>query len=84
MVAKRKNISFKEMATCMSHARYLPSKIWAKTLNYDKYIHNRSPHIFFKENTRFEAWSNNKPEVTHFPIFGSRVWATCPLKIGKH
>jgi transposase InsO family protein len=38
-VVDRNNISLKEMATCMLHARTLPSKIWVEALNYGNYIH---------------------------------------------
>ena len=33
--------------------------------------------------THFEAWSGNKPYVTHFRIFGSRAWARIPTKKRK-
>jgi transposase InsO family protein len=83
-VVERKNISLKEMASCMLHARSLPQKLWAEALNCANYIQNISPHRFVKDQTPFEAWSDNKPEVTHFCIFGSRAWATFPLRRGKH
>jgi transposase InsO family protein len=65
-VAERKNRSLKEMATCMLHARSLPSKLWVEALNCANYIQNISPHRYVKDKTPFEAWSDNKPEVTHF------------------
>ena len=37
-VAEQKNISLKEMATCMLHARPLPSKLWVEALNCANYI----------------------------------------------
>jgi transposase InsO family protein len=65
-VAERKNRSLKEMASCMLHARSLPSKIWDEALNYANYIQNISPHRSVKDMTPFEAWSDIKLEVTHF------------------
>ena len=37
-VAKRKNRSLKEMATCMMEAKTLPPKFWAEAINYASYI----------------------------------------------
>jgi hypothetical protein len=71
-VAERKNRSLKEMATCMLHARYLPSNIWDEALNYDNYIQNISPHIYVKDMTPFEAWSGNKT-IIH-PLLN--IWIT--------
>ena len=53
-VAERKNRSLKEMASCMLHARSLPSKLWAEALNCANYIHNISPHRYVKDMTPFK------------------------------
>ena len=37
-VAERKNISLKEMATCMMEAKTLPPNFWAEAINYVDYI----------------------------------------------
>jgi hypothetical protein len=73
-VAKRKN-KREEMASWMMHKRSLPQKFCAEALNCANYIQKRSPHSSIKDQTPFEAWSNNKLEFTHFCIFGSRAWA---------
>jgi hypothetical protein len=78
-VAKRKNMSLKEMANCMLHARDLPSKLWAEAINCATYIQNRVPHKGLKGVTPFEARNGKKLEVTHFRIFGSHAWARIPL-----
>jgi hypothetical protein len=82
-VAKRKNRSLKEMASCMLHARSLPQRPWAEALNCATYIQNKSPHISVKDNTPYEDWSNLKPEVAHFRIFGSCAWAQIPYEKRK-
>jgi hypothetical protein len=76
-------VSLKEMTSCMLHARPLPSKLWAKALNCDTYIQNRSPHIYVEDRTPFEAWTSDKPDFTHFCIFGSRAWAHIPSEKRK-
>jgi hypothetical protein len=78
IVAERKNRSMKEMECCMLHAKSLPQRLWVEALNCVNYIQNICPHISIKDKTPFEAWSDLKPEVTHFRIFGSCAWAMIP------
>ena len=82
-VAERKNSSLKEMATCMMEAKTLPPKFWAEAINCASYIQNRVPHKHIYGMTPFEAWSGNKPDVTHFRIFGSKAWARIPTENRK-
>jgi hypothetical protein len=67
----------------MLHVRSLPSKIWVEALNHVSYIHNKSPHRYVEDMTHFEAWIGDKPNVTHFHIFGSRAWAHIPSEKRK-
>jgi hypothetical protein len=62
----------------MFHARYLLPKLWAKALNYANHSQKRSPHRSVKDQTPFKAWSDRKPEVTHFQIYGSPAWTHVP------
>ena len=82
-VAERKNRSQKEMATCMLEAKNLPPKFWAEAINFVAYIQNRVPHKYLDGMTPFEAYSRNKPDVTHFRIFGSKAWARIPTEKRK-
>ena len=43
-VALRKNITLKDMATCMLEAKDLPPKLWADVVNCAAYLQNRVPH----------------------------------------
>jgi hypothetical protein len=63
--------------------RSLPKRLWAEALNCATYIQNRSPHKSFNDKTPYEAWIGLKPEVTHFPIFGSHSWAWIPSEKRK-
>jgi transposase InsO family protein len=78
-VAERKNKTLKEMANCILQARALPPKLWVGAINCEAYIQNRVPNKSVKGVTTYEAWSEKKPEVTHFRIFGSRAWARIPF-----
>ena len=67
------------MASCMLHARFLPSKLWAEAINCASYIQKRSFHKFVKGKTHFEAWRGMQLVVTNFHIFGSHTWARIPI-----
>jgi hypothetical protein len=67
----------------MLHARSLPPKLWVEGLKYVNHIQKKSLHRYVKNHTPFEAWSSNKPEVTHFQIFGSCAWAHIPFEKRK-
>jgi hypothetical protein len=67
----------------MVHGRSLPSKLWVEALNCDAYIQNIAPHKFVEDRTPFEAWTDDKPDVTHLCIFGSRAWAHIPSEKRK-
>ena len=41
------------------------------------------PYRSIKDKTPYEAWSDLKPEVTHFHIFNSCAWARIPSKKRK-
>ena len=60
-VAERKNMSLKEMATCLLHAKHLPPYPWVEAINYDSYFHNRVPHKSVVGATPFEALHGHKP-----------------------
>jgi hypothetical protein len=72
-VVERKNISLKEMVSCMLHAKSFPQRLWVEELNCATYIEKISPHRSVKDKTSYESWSSLKPEVTHFHIFGKRA-----------
>ena len=67
----------------MMEAKIFPPKFWAKDINCASYIQNRVPHKQLDGMTPFEYWSGNKPDVTHFRIFGSKAWARIPTEKRK-
>jgi hypothetical protein len=71
------------MTSCMLHARSLPSNIWAEALKCVAYIYKRKSHTSVEDKTPFEAWTGDKPDVTHFRIFGSREGAHIPFEKRK-
>ena len=77
-VVERKNISLKEMETCMMEAKTFPPKFWVKAIKCASYIQYRVPYKHLYGMTPFKSWSGHKPYVTHFGIFGSKAWARIP------
>jgi hypothetical protein len=67
----------------MLHSKSLPQRLWAGEINCATYIQNISPHRSVKDKTPYEAWSNLKPEVTQFHIFGSHAWGWIPSEKRK-
>ena len=43
-VAKRKNRSLKEKATCLLHAKHIPPSLWVEAVNCALYLQNIVPH----------------------------------------
>ena len=67
----------------MMEAKTLPPNFWDEAIKCANYIQNRFPHKYLNGMTPFEAWSGNKPYVTHFKIFGRRDWARIPTEKRK-
>ena len=82
-VAKRKNKSLKEMATCLIEARNMPPYMRDEAVNCASYIHNRVPHKLVIGSTPFEAFIGHKPNVSYLEFFGSKEWAKIPTNKRK-
>ena len=57
---------------------WLPNKFWVKVVNTVAYILNRSPTKAVRNQTPFEAWHKQKPDVSHLKVFGSITYALIP------
>ena len=67
----------------MMEAKTFPPKFWAEDIKCASYIQNRVPHKKLDCMTPFKSWSGNKPDVTHFRIFGSKAWPRIPTEKRK-
>ncbi|KMQ85317.1 retrovirus-related pol polyprotein from transposon tnt 1-94 [Lasius niger] len=74
-VAERANRTIIEMARCMLQQSGLPQSLWAEAVNTATFIRNRCPTKCLNDKTPIEAWTNKKPYVGFFRIFGSKVIA---------
>jgi hypothetical protein len=58
----------------MLHDHGLPIHLWEEACNTVVYVHNRCPYRVLGMSTPEEAFTGNKPDVSHFKIFGSTVY----------
>jgi hypothetical protein len=56
----------------------LPNMFWFEALTYAVHLHNLSPTRTLKNMTPEEAWSKNKPDVSHLRVFGSKAFVHVP------
>lgn len=77
-VAERANRTIVEKARCLLHSANLKKPFWAEAVNTAVYLKNRSPTIAVSDKTPEEAWSGEKPTVSHLRVFGSTVYIHVP------
>ena len=80
-VAERKNRTILNMVRSMMVRQNLPKTFWPEAVNWSVHILNRSPTFAVKAMTPEEAWSNRKPFVAHFKIFGCIGYTHVPDSI---
>jgi hypothetical protein len=77
-VAERKNRSIIEAVKAMIHDQHLPMFLWAEASMTTVYVQNRCPHKTLRNMTPEEAFTEVKPKVGHFRIFGCPVYIHIP------
>lgn len=70
-IAERKNRTVMNMVRSMLKTRKVPKVFWAEAVNWTFYVLNRCPTLVVKNVTPQEAWSEVKPSVEHFRVWGS-------------
>jgi hypothetical protein len=73
-VAERQNRTLTELMRAMMGEKLLPQTLWSVTISHAAYIRNRSPTRALDEKTPMEAWTGNKPNLSHLREFGCDVW----------
>ena len=53
----------------------LPSFLWGEAMNAAIYTLNRHPKKATEGKTLFEAWSGNKPNISHLRVFGCEAFS---------
>ena len=69
-VAERKNRTIMNMVRSMLSEKHVPKFLWAEAVNWAVHILNRSPTLAVKDKTPEEVWSDIKPAVHYFKVFG--------------
>ena len=67
-----------EAARAMLHDQDLPMNQWAEIARIVMYVQNRTPQRILDSKTPEEAFSDEKPEVSHLIIFGYLVYIHIP------
>ena len=53
----------------------MPKNFWAEVVHCAIYVQNRCPHAKLDDQTPQEAWSGQKPTISHLKVFGSVAYA---------
>ena len=71
-IAERTNRNLLDRTRSMLHHAKLPRSYWQDALDTAVYITNRCVPSSFKDKhmTRYEAWTGQKPSVSHLRVFG--------------
>ena len=72
-VAERKNKTTMNMVRCILYERRIPKTLWPEVVNWTINVLNRSSILVVQNLTPEEAWSDIKPTIEHFRIFGCMV-----------
>ena len=59
------------MARCMLKEKHLPSDFWGEAMSAAAYILNKCPTKKLKDRVPEEVWTQRKPTMKHFRVFGS-------------
>nr|KYP68042.1 Retrovirus-related Pol polyprotein from transposon TNT 1-94 [Cajanus cajan] len=81
--AERKNRTIMNMVRSMLKSKELPKYLWGEAVSTTTYILNRSPSKRLEGVTPEEAWSGNKPNVSHFRVFGSICYRHVPDQLRR-
>jgi Reverse transcriptase (RNA-dependent DNA polymerase)/gag-polypeptide of LTR copia-type/Integrase core domain/GAG-pre-integrase domain len=73
-VAERQNRTLTELMRAIMMEKLLPQTLWSVAIGHAAYIRNRSPTRALNGKTPIEAWTGNKPNLSHLREFGCDVW----------
>jgi transposase InsO family protein len=77
-VSERCNRTLVERARAMLTQANLSSNLWAEAIYTANYSKNRSPTIALQGKTPIEAWTGEKPDLSHMKTFGCRAFIHIP------
>ena len=77
-VSERKNRTLMNIVRCLLNGRSVPKMFWPEAVKWASYVMNKSPTLSVKNITPEEAWSDIKPTVKHFRVFGCLAFVHVP------
>jgi transposase InsO family protein len=77
-IAERMNRTVVEMMRCILLQAKLPCEFWAEAVNTAVYLRNRSPTASLDGKTPYEAWTGEKPDLSHLRVIGCKVYSLIP------
>lgn len=77
-MCERLNRTVVEKAKCLLFDAGLTKRYWAEAVNTAVYLRNRSVASGLNNQTPYEVWTGEKPDVSHVRIFGSKVMVHIP------
>ncbi|XP_026395891.1 uncharacterized protein LOC113290509 [Papaver somniferum] len=77
-VAERKNRTILNMVRSVLYTSGVPKNFWPEVVQWSVYVLNRSPTQSVINMTPIEAWSGEKPCVSHLRVFGCIAYAHVP------
>ncbi|BBH07042.1 ADP glucose pyrophosphorylase large subunit 1 [Prunus dulcis] len=69
-VAERKNRTVLNMVRCLLSEKEMPKLFWPEAVRWGLHVLNRSLTVAVKGKTPEECWSEKKPNVEYFRVFG--------------
>jgi hypothetical protein len=79
-IAEHMNHTLLDKVRSMLHDASLPKMYWHDALVYAAHLHNVTPKCALEGITPEEAWSGNKPDVSHLRVFGTQAFVHVPDK----
>jgi len=80
--SERENRTIVECARMMMEAKSVSKQmLWAEIINTTVYLLNRTPSRREPETTPFEFWTDRKPSVKHFRVFGVNSYMHVPKQL---
>ena len=76
-IVERKNRTILSLVRSMLKEKSLPRELWGEAVNTAVYLLNRSSTRSLHGSTPYEAWTGQKPSISHLRVFGSIVHVKC-------
>lgn len=77
-LAERTIRTITEKARCMLQDANLPKRYWAEAMQTAAYVKNHTTSTRLKNKSPMEMWTGQKPDVSHFKVFGAVAMAMIP------